>query len=84
MTEKLSLKEQKILWSVLNQAQYVGLRETGNLIKQYDNSVAIKAISKYKGDVNVTSEAIVDWVKQTQEEYDIINSLKKKLCGDLE
>ena len=67
----LNLKEQKILWVVLNQAQDIGLRSVGNLIKQY-------------GDEGIKIQALVDWMNQTQEEYDIINTLKAKLCGDLE
>lgn len=66
----LSLKEQKILWSVLNQAQDIGLRGVGQLLKQY-------------GDEGIKIRALADWLKQTQEEYDIINTLKVKLCGDL-
>jgi len=80
----LSLKEQKILWSVLNQAQDIGLRSVGQLIQQYDNSVAVRALSKTKTDKDVTLKALVDWLNQTQEEYDILNTLKVKLCGDLE
>jgi hypothetical protein len=69
MNEKLSLKEQKILWAVLNQAQHIGLRDTAALVNTA---------------TEVLGEQVVDWVKQTAEEYDIINTLKVKLCGDLE
>lgn len=80
----LNLKEQKILWAVLNQAQNNGLKGVGELIKQYDNSVAVRALCKARTDGDVTLSALVDWLKQTQNEYDVINTLKVKLCGDLE
>jgi len=67
---KLTLKEQKILWAVLNQAQDIGLRSVGALIKQY-------------GDEGIKLQALIDWINQTQVEYDVINTLKVKLCGDL-
>jgi len=66
----LDLKEQKILWNVLNQAQHIGLQSLGNTLKQLENI----------GDDSMTN----DWVKQTQDEYDVISTLKAKLCGDLE
>ena len=65
----LSLKEQRVLWNVLNQAQHIGLQSLGNTLKQLENM-----------DKNV----IKDWIHQTQEEYELINTLKAKLCGDLE
>ena len=68
---KLSLKEQKILWAVLNQAQDIGLRNVADLIKQY-------------GEKHITLRMLNDWITQTQEEYDVINTLKTKLCGDLQ
>ena len=73
----LDLKEQKILWAVLNQAQNIGLREFGRLAEQY-------ATSGFKEDIGLPNSMINDWLKQTVEEYDIINTLKAKLCGDLE
>jgi len=72
----LDLKEQKILWSVLNQAQNIGLKEFGRLAQQYNDS-------GFKDDVGQI-KMIDNWLKQTVEEYDIINALKVKLCGDLE
>ena len=68
----LDLKEQKILWSVLNQAQDIGLRSVGNLLTQYSNVQ------------EAPNSMVADWVSQTQEEYNVINILKVKLCGDLE
>lgn len=63
----LDLKEQKVLWFVLNQAQDLGLQHIANFIKS-----------------GITGDFVDDWIKQTSEEYDIINTLKAKLCGDLE
>jgi len=68
--EKLTLKEQKILWAVLNQAQHIGLLDTIRLIKQKEGDIIDPVVN--------------DWFKQTVDEYDVINTLKAKLCGDLE
>jgi len=70
MKNELTLKEQKILWNVLNQAQHIGLQSLGNTLKQLENIE----------DNSMTN----NWINQTYEEYDIINTLKAKLCGDLE
>ena len=79
-TIKLSLKEQKILWAVLNQAQDIGLKSLGQLLKQLNETV------KDMDDISIKHKNYLaqDWIKQTIEEYDIINGLKVKLCGDLE
>ena len=69
--DKLTLKEQKILWAVLNQAQHIGLSSVGNLISTTDNNPW-------------SLEMVNNWIEQTKEEYDLINTLKAKLCGDLE
>ncbi len=71
---KLSLKEQKILWIILNHAQHLGLLNVKNVL-------TINNFGKHK---EITDKILSDWIKQTQEEYDIINNLKAKLCGDLE
>jgi hypothetical protein len=70
---KLSLKEQKILWAVLNQAQDIGLR---------DSVSKIDAMNKASNET--TKLMIENWLYQTQVEYDVLNTLKSKLCGDLE
>jgi hypothetical protein len=67
----LNLKEQKILWTILNQAQDIGLQRTGELIKKYST-------------IQMDNDMLNDWIKQTSDEYDVINTLKLKLCGDLE
>ena len=69
----LDLKEQTILWSVLNNAQHIGLNSLGNTLKQFES----------KGEADEISTALVNWMEQTQDEYDVINTLKAKLCGDL-
>lgn len=70
MNEGLSLKEQKILWSVLNQAQDIGLKSLGKTLQDY--SV-----------VQIDTDMVNDWIRQTQDEYDMLNVLKAKLCGGL-
>jgi hypothetical protein len=69
---ELTTKEKRVLWCVLNQAQDSGLKSLAHLIKVV------------YGDGGVKLEALNDWFKQTQEEYDIVNTLKAKLCGDEE
>jgi len=69
----LNLKEQKILWSVLNQAQHIGLSDIAQKIKSMTEGL------------NDNAKLVLDnWISQTTEEYDLINVLKVKLCGDLE
>lgn len=65
----LSLKEQKILWTILNQAQHIGLEGAARHLRNLGEL-----------DLPLTK----DWLEQTQDEYDVINTLKVKLCGDLE
>ena len=66
MKENLNLEEQKILWSILNQAQHLGLNSISRLLPLHPK----------------LEKQLDDWLKQTRKEYDIINILKAKPCGD--
>jgi hypothetical protein len=73
MNKELTAKEKRILWCVLNQAQDIGLRTTASLLKTFEsNSIPHTE----------TMKVVDDWLKQTVDEYDTINILKQKLCGD--
>lgn len=67
----LNLKEQKLLWMILNQAQNIGVRGASDLIKKNEGQTII-------------NKQLGDWISQTMDEYDTVNKLKVKLCGDLE
>ena len=64
MKLELNKKQEKILWAILNNAQAQGI-----------NMLAV-ALKNFQGK---DEKFIRDWVNQTQEEYDLINTLKAQL-----
>jgi hypothetical protein len=66
---ELTPKEKRVLWCVLNQAQDIGLRSIADLTNKLNGKEC---------------KILDDWFNQTVDEYDTINMLKYKLCGDEE
>jgi ornithine carbamoyltransferase len=65
--KELTEPEKAVLWACLNTAQHVGMINTASIIEKYRGT-----------DVNY----IDNWLKQSQEEYYLVESLKMKLLPD--
>lgn len=66
ITIELNKEEAHILWAILNNAQSQGLFNVGNLLKLTNESI-------------YTEDLMRDWIKQTSQEYDVINKIKCQL-----
>lgn len=76
---KLTKEEKRILWIALNNAQNQGLYGLRQLLNT-TRKIQVGELSSMQGDELTKSKMLKDWIKQTQEEYQIINELKSKLC----
>ena len=63
---KINKAQAAIIWQVFNSAQHQGLNSMAKLLSQ------VKGNDKYK-------EMVSDWLKQSQEEYFLIEELKMQL-----
>ena len=71
MEYDLNEEERKMLWVALNNLQNQGLHSLGTQLQKFkDIDEDLKVESK---------EWLKDWVKQSLDEYKVINELKEKL-----